>query len=331
MKVVLYHPVMLPPRNYGGVERVVLWLAKGLVKNGHEVSVVAKKGSILPKGVSLIAVDQSYSEPRDFFKILPQSVDVVHFMAPPSQNIQEQRKIPFVITIHGNGKENEIFHPNSIFISRNHAIRHGAQFFVYNGLDPDEYELVEKKSDQFLFFSKTSWKVKNLDGAIKLSQRANVKLQIAGGHRPFLKRALTYLNPNLTWIGPIDGSLKTLILGSSRALLFPVIWDEPFGLVVIEAMASGTPVLASKRGSLPELVTPQVGRILESDQQWIEALTQMNQNQLHFSPSECRKHVIENFHYQVMAKNYEKLYHKVITDGYLHPFSPQSSKEPLND
>ncbi|MGK5088693.1 glycosyltransferase [Bdellovibrionota bacterium FG-2] len=309
MKILLFHPTQLPAPRYGGVERVVIWLARGLVERGHEVWAAAYPGSLLPPGVRLLEIDPSNRSAEVLLAKLPAGVELVHFMAPPEKRAQEHLACAQVLTVHGNGKPDEKFPKNTVFLSRDHAERHGSSCFVYNGIDPDEYEFSAHKENWFLFLSKTQWKVKNLSGAVSLCLEAGASLRIAGGSRPYGIRALSALHPRLRWEGAVGGLRKNSLLSQARALVFPVIWPEPFGLAVVEALASGTPVLASPLGSLPELVGPEVGALLDSRDEWIEMLSSPS---LRFDPERCRAWVIERFHFRQMALGYENVYKKVI-------------------
>lgn len=331
MKVVLFHPVLLPPRDYGGVERMVLWLAQGLVERGHDVWVAAKEGSRLPHGVRLLSLSQEESSALDLIKKLPPGVDVVHFMAPPEESVWDFLPCVGILTVHGNGKSGEIFPLNSVFLTQDHAIRHRAQVFVYNGIDPSEVIFdpnLKNNESLFLFLSKTSWKVKNLTGAMRICIKANVGLSIAGGWRPVSLRIEALFRSKMKWIGPVGGKLKARVLAQSRALLFPVIWPEPFGLVVIESLMSGTPVIASRKGGLSELIPSDVGILLdpptsrEAEAQWVETLK--SQTISLWSPERCRAWAIENFHYSRMAEGYEALYKRVTQGEKLHNAHPIS-------
>lgn len=329
MRILLFHPVLLPPRNYGGVERMVLWLAQGLRDRGHEVWIAAKKGSELPESVRLLSMSEPEIGAIDLLKKLPPGMDVIHFMAPPEEAVWEKLPCAGVLTVHGNGKPGERFPLNTVFLTQDHALRHGANVFVYNGIDPAEYQFepeLKRKENGYLFLSKTSWKVKNLVGAMRICARANVSLSIAGGSRPIIRRIEAQFRPKMKWIGPVNGKLKAQILAQSRALLFPVLWPEPFGLVVVEALMSGTPVIASKKGSLPELLPPDVGALLESpvsdetETQWVNFL-QEQRNQF-WNPERCRSWALEKFHYSQMAEGYEALYKRVIQGEQLHNIHP---------
>lgn len=309
MRIMIFHPALLPPRDYGGVERVVLWLAKGLKELGHEVSVAALAGSYLPDGVKLAPVEPGRVSALDFARANGGGADVVHFMAPPEPGAASALGCPWLLTVHGNGKPGETFPPNAVFLSADHAARHGSKIFVHNGIDPAEYVFSKDKSDEFLFLSKTSWSVKNLRGAVAMCRRAGVKLAIAGGHRPLMLRIEALLNPRLRWLGPVAGAAKAVALARARALVFPVKWNEPFGLVVAEALMSGTPVIASRRGSLPGLLSDDVGLLLDPDDEeaWVGALREG----LRHDPVRCREYAMEKFHYKRMAREYAALYEKI--------------------
>ena len=311
MNVVLFHPTLLPPKDYGGVERVVLWLAKGLIELGHRVSVAAYPGSILPPGVQLIPIDPQDRSATAFVKRIPKGTEIVHFMAPPEEECWPLMPCSGLLTVHGNGKPDEKFPKNTVFLSQDHARRHGRKTYVHNGVDPSEYVFDPKGKDQrYLFLSKTSWKVKNLAGAMSLASQADVQLRIAGGNRPYGLRLRSLFSSKFEWVGPVTGKKKADILSRARALIFPVRWPEPFGLVVVEALMSGTPVIAPPIGSLPELIPSEVGKLIElSDvSTWISTL----RAGLDRDPEACRSFALSKFHYHVMTQNYVSIYQRCI-------------------
>jgi len=333
MKIVLFHPTRLPPKDYGGVERVVLWLARGLVERGHEVHVAAARDSRLPSGVRLIAIDDP--DPRKLPPRLPSGCEIVHFMAPPGDAALKAIGCGSLVTIHGNGRMGEVFPRNSVFVSRDHARRHSAEAFVWNGIDPGELQGDSShERAEFLFLSRTAWKVKNVKGAARMCALAQVRLGIAGGWRPFglCLETLSRLRRRTRWLGPVGGSRKAELLASASALIFPILWDEPFGLVVVEAWMSGTPVLASRRGSLPELFeggSAALGRLLPDPEQDLEAWVRVLQEyaaapQEAEVASQCRAHALERFHYSKMAQSYETHYRTIASGAYLHASSPRT-------
>src|SRR5690606_19588663 len=181
-------------------------------------------------------------------------IDVVHFHAPPELEFFERSSVPSLTTIHGNGKPGEVFPENSVFLSRDHAARHGRGTFVHNGADPAEFRFEpENRKNSLLFLSKTTWKVKNLAGAMAIAEAAMEPLTIAGGSGPWSLR-LRACWRGQAWAGSVAGEKKARLLSEASALLFPVRWPEPFGLVMIEAMLSGTPVVGSALGSVSEVL-----------------------------------------------------------------------------
>lgn len=307
MKIALIHPSRLPVQNYGGTERVIWWLAKGLSQKGHQVTLVSRKGSECPFAEVL---------PWDFsngFSTLPTHFDIIHFFGTPHPEPDR----PYVVTIDGNGQPGEKYHPNTIFVSRNHAERHHAQAFVYNGLDPEEYLFDNDKEDYLVFLGKAKWKVKNVKGAIEIAKKAAENLHIIGGIKLFLNGW-----NGIFWEGMIGGERKARLLAKAKALLFPVKWEEPFGLAVIESLVSGTPVLAAKRGSLTELVPDTVGKLCEKEEDYLKALHTIYQ----IKPETCRQWVLENFTYHQMSENYLKCYEKVLSGNRLNASAPYANE-----
>ena len=320
MRILIFHPTFLPPRDYGGIERVVLWLTRGLIENGHQVYVAALAGSRVPDGCSLIEAERKAYSAEELSQLFPKGLDIVHFMAPLADKVWSQRTVPALLTVHGNGQCGQIFPKNTVFLSQNHARRHGAEYSIYNGIDPSEYLYrPEFKENWFLFLSKTNWRVKNLLGAMHYCRSAEVSLKIAGGNRPFFQRLQCSMRKSMQWIGPVSGIQKANLLAQAKALIFPVLWPEPFGLVVAEALMSGTPVIASPRGSLVEMIPPDVGFLPQSERQWIEGLQGSFEN---WNPERCRQWALEKFHFIRMAENYEKAYQKVVSGNLLNEKNP---------
>lgn len=297
----------------------MLWLAEGLRDLGHTVTIAAAPGSKLPAGVNLWEVAPT-DAPEAWMSKLAGNFDVVHFHAPLSPEIWERVPLPKLVTIHGNGQPGEIFAKNAVFLSKNHAERHGARVFVYNGINLDEYPLSREHHDWVLFLAKTSWRLKNLRGAYQYCRESRTRFKIAGGKRPWDLRFRSFFDERMQWMGPVNGSLKMELLGHARALIFPILWEEPFGLAMVEALACGTPVFASPRGSVPEIVTPEVGLLLNGPHQWIAALKDHSR---HWSPEACRARVAAHFSHNQMAQNYLSLYTQVIRGEDLNPAQPR--------
>ena len=308
MRVALIHKAKYPVQGYGGTERLVWWIAKGLHESGVSVTLVGDEGSRCPFADVVVGTD--WERYRD----LP-AADIYHYFNTPSS---EEPSHSYLVTIGGNGRAGETFLPNTVFISRNHADRHGADCFVHNAIDPSEYRFEVKKSDYLIFLAKASWRVKNVRGAICYARESKTPLEIIGGDRWLLKNWR-----GVHWRGTLSGAEKASTLSRAKGLLFPVLWHEPFGLAVVEAFASGTPVLVSPFGSLPELVTTEVGRICATDEDFIDGIRDLGS----FDPKRCYDWMMERFHYHRMAKDYLKLYEKVLNKEKLNRKAPRANGE----
>ncbi len=292
---------VLPVRLYGGTERVVWYLAEELFKRGHKVSLLAEKGSINPFG-DLIIRDKNIPIESQ----IPDSVDIVHFNS-YSRGINNK---PYITTIHGNIKTD--FRPqNAVYVSKNHAERHNSSHYVYNGLNWVDYGKVDliKPRKHYHFLGKAAWKVKNVKGAINIiNQTKNETLKVLGGHRLNLKMGFRFtLSPNVKFYGMIGGEEKNNFLETSKGLIFPVLWDEPFGLAIIESLYMGAPVFGSQRGSLPELIHNEVGFLSNNESLIAEAIKENN-----FDRKICHEYAKDCFNAKIMADEYLKKYETVL-------------------
>ena len=293
MHVALVMNARLPVHGYGGSERVVAWLARGLQELGHAVTLIASTGTRMP-GIAVAEADHRALQQRDFdvSALLPPGVDIVHshrrlWVAPP---------VPFVWTLHGNPPPGTVLPDNTIFLSANHAVRYGHRRFVYNGLDLSEYRYQANKADYDLFLGRLH-SVKGYRLAIEGARRAGRRLIVAGGWRPSLRRGLSYA-------GRVGGERKAALLAGARCLWMPALWDEPFGLTLIEALASGTPVIGTRRGALPEIVTAEVGVLGDTLDELVEGASRVAK----IDPASCRARVERLFTHRVMAENYVREY-----------------------
>ena len=319
MRILFYHPVRLPVLHYGGTERVAMWLVTSLHRMGHLVTVFAAPGSVMPEGIECITDPEVLARRAGEF-------DLLHGFSKPSDELTRLVKGNILVTIHGNGQRGEKFHRNTVFLSQNHAKRHGATCFVYNGLDADELLYSDSpRPDRYLFLSKTSWKVKNLAGAVSMVSRAHQNLWIAGGDRPYLTRARVALKKGLgqdwSWVGSVNQEQKAKFLLEGKAMVFPLLWNEPFGLVITESLVSGTPVLANAYGSVPELLEFAPQCLMKSEADWAKAL----KGDLALpSAKQCRDWVLSKFEMKIMTKNYLSLYEKVLNGQFLNEVEPET-------
>lgn len=300
MHVALFYHGLVPVDGYGGTERVVVWLARGLAELGHRVTLIAGRGSRVPEA-TVIGVDPIAAAGHDFDvrPLLPRGVDVLHAHRP-----LPPAEVPTLWTLHGNeGPDPRRYPPNMVCLSRDHAARHGTPTFVYNGLDPREYRFSAAKGEADLFLGRLRT-VKGWRWAIRGARRAGRALVVAGGRRVSLRRSLRF-------VGEVKGVRKRDLLAEARCLWMPAQWDEPFGLTLIEALVSGTPVLGTRRGALPEIVTPEVGALGET----LDELVALRPTLEAIDPAACRTRVERHFTHRTMAEGYLALYREVVATG----------------
>jgi glycosyltransferase involved in cell wall biosynthesis len=304
MHIALYSHSRLPVRGYGGTQRVVVWLARGLAELGHQVTVLAPQGSRMPEA-RVVGLDPGeIRRPGfDLARFIPASVEVLHSHAP----VSVPAGVPHVFTLHGNRSAASASSANTIFLSADHARRHGGAAFVYNGVDPAEFLFRPGKAGYDLFLGRLH-RVKGYRWAVEGAKRAGKKLVVAGGWRPSLRRTLRF-------VGSVDGERKAALLADAACLWMPALWDEPFGLTVVEAMMSGTPVLGTRRGALPEIVSPEVGALGNT----LDELVQLRASIEERDPSACRSRAERWFRHTAMAQNYVRMYQHYLTTKTLPP------------
>ncbi len=329
MRIAISYICKVPPETYGGASRVIYYLCKGLSELGHEVFYIGPGRSKIP-GCKSIEVPKEVFEgidvnvkAPDIKEYIPKGTDILHIHYLSDVDAE----VPIIKTIHGYplhcdnwwGLGFPYFYDDTcIFLSDAH--RRTAQRpnnpFVYNGIDVNDYEFSENKERFLLFLSRVDWSVKGVFYAIEIAKRSGLPLIIAGNidNPGFYPRLKEHLTSNIQYIGPVGGRLKKELLSKAMALLFPTLWPEPFGLVVIEALASGTPVITTYFGAMPEIVSH--GKVGFMSLSVIEAVEQLKKIDA-IDPYICRSYVEENFNYLIMAKRYEKLYkNRLKTQSY---------------
>lgn len=310
LKIVFVHAGILPVKTYGGTERILFWHMCELVRQGHQVTLIGHPQSeVAMHGIELIALEAAKKD--DWGSLIPIDASIVHLQ----YNWQKALRVPHINTVHGNGKLGEVFYPNSVFVSQRHAQIHQAQAYIHNAIDLREYPYQAPKNqqwEQFLFLAKASWRVKNVKHAVKACKRNQKHLYIAGGKVFSLSK---YIHNE----GFVGGDRKMKLLRSTDALIFPVRWEEPFGIAVIEAMSQGRPVIGSSYGSLKELITPQTGMICHNYKE-LEAALAGGENR--FNPDVIRKYVEDHFDISDYTKKYVAAYLKVIAGEQLNSTAP---------
>jgi glycosyltransferase involved in cell wall biosynthesis len=328
----------VPPKFYGGTERVVSWLTEALVAQGHDVTLFASGDSVTsaklvscsPQGLRLLGIHdhtashlvmlEEVRRREAEFDIIHLHIDLLPF--PLFQHLFHKS----VITLHGRLDIPDYWpvyetYPGMPLVSISDDQRTPAppnlnwQGTVYHGL-PDEVCAFEPNGGDYLAFLGRISPEKRPDRAIEIAKRARVPLKIAAKIdkvdeeyfeqeiRPLLDDSLIEL------IGEIDEQEKCSFLGHARALLFPIDWPEPFGLVMIEAMSSGTPVIAWRNGSVAEvMVHGESGFIVDSIDDAVRAVDAAS----HLSRRGVRRCFESRFTAAHMASAYVKIYEKLLT------------------
>lgn len=315
MHVLIVINSLLPAVRYGGTERVAYSLGHLLTQMGHCVTFCARPGSSAPFApvIPLPSTPQSAIE-------VPDDVDIIHFN---NAVLPTSVAKPHIVTIHGNGIPADKIDPNSVFVSADHAHRHGCTAWVHNGLDWEMYptpELIHRRKG-FHFLGNGAWRVKNLRGAIATTLQARSTLEVMGANRLNFKMGFRFtISPKIHFHGMVDNQAKARIIEHSHGLIFPVTWHEPFGLAVIESLYYGAPVFATPYGALPELVNEQVGVLSNESSLLVDAMLHS-----HFDPNVCHQYAADRFNARIMAQHYLNIYERVLNGDTLNPTHPVAS------
>jgi glycosyltransferase involved in cell wall biosynthesis len=277
-----------PPAHYGPWELFASLLTEGLVARGHDVTLFATGNSTTKGALSWVAAtgwsEDSSIEPKvaeclhissvferaDEFDIIHNSFDFLPL------TYSRLTSTPVVTTIHGFSSENVVevyrrYNQNNSYVSISMANRHPDLHYaatILHGIDTALFRPADHQNDNLLYFGRIH-PHKGTEAAIEVARRTDRPLVIAGiiqDQEYFDRRIAPHIDGrNITYVGPVGGSERLELLGSSFALLHLIAFDEPFGLSVVEALASGTPVIATNRGSMPEIITPHVTGLLVSN------------------------------------------------------------------
>jgi glycosyltransferase involved in cell wall biosynthesis len=328
----------VPPLLYGGTERVVSYLTEELVRQGHEVTLFASGDSITqarlvacserslrldkqvidPLAYHFVLLEEVFAR-ADEFDILHFHIDYLHY--PISQR---QKNLRHVTTLHGLLDMRDLKPLYKVFnsvpvVSISNAQRRPLpwvnwQATVYHGLPMDLYRPADPHGDYLLFLGRVAVE-KRLDRAIEIANRTGMTLKIGAkvdnADRKYFEKTIKPLldDPLVEWIGEVSEKDKEDLLANAHALLFPIDWPEPFGLVLIEAMACGTPVIAYRCGSVPELVEEGVtGFIVDDINAAVEAVGKVDSLDRRL----CRSRFEERFSAPRMAQDYLTVYERIL-------------------
>lgn len=327
----------VPPRHYGGTERIVSYLTEGLVRQGHDVTLFASGDSetsarLVPVTPRSLRPDERVVDSLAHHMLLLQYVadradafDVIHFHIDYLHYpLSRLRQWVHVTTLHGRLDLPDLVplyreYTDMPVISISDAQRQPLpmanwQRTVYHGLPLDLYAPSEAPGDYLAFLGRISPE-KRVDRAIEIARRAGLPLKIAAkidaAERDYFDTDVKPLldTPGVELVGEIGEAEKNAFLSGARALLFPIDWPEPFGLVTIEAFACGTPVIAYPHGAMPEIVEEGVSGYLVTS---IEEAVQAVQRTACFSRPGCRRYFERRFTADRMVRAYVEAYRRQV-------------------
>ena len=337
----------IPPKKYGGTERIIHYLTEELQKRGHKVTLFAPGDSktsarlvaFLKKG----AISLGAKWPDYWWNLINHSIaferadefDIIHcHWGIMGAFFQRLVKTPVVHTMHNIPQASHMrwkvfeYYKNDlnlVFISksemRNSPMKFKNSWVVYNGIDISQFKFNPKPKDHFVWIGRVS-PAKGIENAIKVAKKLKLKLLLAGQIQPSWRNYFeTVVKPQLDsrikYIGEISQRQLSKFYREAKALLYPIEWEEPFGLVMVEAMACGTPVIVFERGSAKEVVKDgKTGFVVPFKDKrgrkningLVEAVKKIDQ----IKREDCRKWVEENFTYQKMVDGYEKVYYQIL-------------------
>lgn len=334
----------VPPKFYGGSERVVAALVEELVDRGHEVTLFASGDSetsanlvpVIPESLRRapgtidtlaphIAMLELIEEHADAFDIIHSHVDYLvypftrHWRTPTVSTLHGRLDIPELPLVYGS-------YPEANLISISDSQRRPLAFqrlnwiaTVYNGIVLDHFSFQPEPGDYLVFIGRIS-EEKRPDLAIEVARRCGIPLKIAAKIDPandqwYLRQFEPLLDdPIVEFLGEVDEAGKDQLLQGALALLFPSLWPEPFGMVMVEAMACGVPVIGLRCGAVPEVIDDgKTGFICDSVDEMVAGVKRIGE----IDRTACRRHVEVNFSAQTMADRHEAAYDRVLSQRWI--------------
>ena len=346
MRIALIAPpfITVPPKRYGGTELFVAHLAEGLKQNGIDVVVYATGDSTVDVEVRSLYRQSDWPLEAEIFGNLKDvnhsswaiadaaaDCDILHLNSATGLASSRFVHTSIVYTVHHPHEQ-----PLSDFYAHFPEVDYVAisgfqcsleimpkRTTIHHGIRIGDYRLQESKQ-QYLSFIGRLAPVKGPHLAIEVAKKTGIPLKIAGEVQPlfrdyFEREVKPHLDGRfIEYVGEADPAAKNELLGNSMAMLFPIQWNEPFGFVMIEAMACGTPVIALKGGSVPEVVRDDVsGYVCDTVEQMAERIQNLT-----ISPLLVRQYAKEHFSVEVMVNKYLRLYNDIDSMSHALPLAP---------
>jgi len=332
--------ISIPPKSYGGTEWIVYHLCQRLTRRGHQVELFASGDSKVDCPLHSVLPIASQDDPQSTFYLEKEletrntynlyrqagRFDLIHAHWPTlAPYFSDFTETPTLITYAYIEKGLHEYYRRQfprcvpVCVSRAQARMLGDESLpvIYNGIDLDEVPFNDKPEDFVIIVGRMT-PDKGIGEAIRIAKKARVRLLIVGhvtSHLPwsqeyFLRQVKPHIDGDrIRYMERLPHAKLMEMMGRAKAFLFPLQWDEPFGMVVVEAMAAGTPVLAYQRGSMPELIRDgTTGCLLQDEDEMVETIGLIEK----IDRRRCRKWVQEKFSVEQMVDGYERLYRKVL-------------------
>jgi glycosyltransferase involved in cell wall biosynthesis len=326
--------ISVPPKRYGGTELFISQLADGLTRQGIDVVVYTNGESTVNAEVRWLYAKDDWPIDGELYASLKdlnhtswaindcwREVDIIHLNNAPGLVFSRMCGPNFLYTMH---------HPHLSALSSFYAGFPHVEYVcisnfqkekeplsrvrtIHHGIDIDQYPLQTQKAEYLSFLGRIA-PTKGLHSAIQIAKKSGIPLKIAGEVQPLFRSYFdSEIKPHIDgkfieYVGEADLAMKNDLLGKSMAMLFPIEWDEPFGLVMVEAMATGTPVIAFPGGSVAEIVQDGIsGFVCSGVDDAIARLAEVRA----INPTAVRSYVQQNFSVQRMVGDYLSLYREM--------------------
>lgn len=346
MKIAMLAPVWerVPPVRYGGIELVVSLLSDELARRGYDVTLFASGDSVTAAKRSCVyptAVRAEMGRPEPdllhvataYHRSMDMGVDIVHNHAGYSGvAFASFATMPVLTTLHGGFTDlnlpffrafkDSVYYSSVSDEQRRPCPDLNYMATIYNAIDVDSYPFTAEKKDFFVTIGRVT-ALKGTAVAVEVAKKAGVKLLLAGKIDP--GRDMRYFTEKvepgidgrqIRWLGEVSEEEKRQLYRDAKGFIFPLQWREPFGLVMVEAMATGTPVIAFPYGAVPEIVADgKTGFLVDTVDEMAEAVRKVDQ----IDQYECRRHVEEHFSVRRMTDDYLALYEEIVKKGKPRP------------
>jgi glycosyltransferase involved in cell wall biosynthesis len=329
--------ISVPPKKYGGTELFISQLAEGLTRLGNHVVVYANGESKVQAELRWLYAKDDWPIDGELYSSLKdlnhtswavsdcwRDADVIHLNNTPGLAFARMGGPHLVYTVH---------HPHLPFLTEFYAGFPEVEFVsisnfqkdkeplrrirtIHHGIDVGSYRLQSKKADYLSFIGRIA-QVKGVHNAIEIAKRSGIPLKIAGEVQPVFREYFeSRIRPHIDgkfieYVGEADFAVKNELLGNSMAMLFPIEWDEPFGLAMVEAMATGTPVIAFPGGSVAEIVRDGVSGFVCSG---VEGAVAKLREVPALKPAGIRAYAQQYFSVERMVRDYLALYREMCDE-----------------